>query len=138
MEDVLQEAYLRAFRALPRFRGDSGVGTWLYRIVYNAALDELRRSRRRFELSLRQLEFESEAVPDPAEVVPAQRAIAHALMRLSPEDRAVVVLVDGQGFRYDEAARVLGVPPGTVASRLNRARSALRRALRDAEGPPAS
>ena len=138
MEDVLQEAYLRAFRALPRFRGDSGVGTWLYRIVYNAALDELRSSRRRFELSLRQLEFESEAVPDPAEVVPAQRAIAHALMRLSPEDRAVVVLVDGQGLRYDEAARVLGVPPGTVASRLNRARSALRRGLRDAEGPPAS
>jgi RNA polymerase sigma-70 factor (ECF subfamily) len=128
MDDVLQEAYVKAFRALPRFRGESSVATWLYRIVANACLDELRRARRRRE--------ESVAEPEPASVHEPQEpgALAAALAALTPEDRAAVLLVDAFGESYDDAARALGVPRGTIASRLNRARPALRRALEGGAG----
>jgi RNA polymerase sigma-70 factor (ECF subfamily) len=134
MEDALQEAYLKAFRALPQFRGESSIGTWLYRVVYNACLDELRRSRRSVDLMLHALDEEREGARDPAETLPRQSAVWSALMALPLEERAAVLLVDGQGFRYADAAAVLGVPVGTVASRLNRARPAVRRALEEAEG----
>jgi RNA polymerase sigma-70 factor (ECF subfamily) len=126
MDDALQEAYLQAFRALPRFRGDASVGTWLYRIVYNACLDELKRGRRVIPLeSLR-----DRADPRPTEeALWLRRDLAAALDELAPADRAAVLLVDAQGFDYATAAEGLGVPAGTVASRLKRARSRLRRAL---------
>jgi RNA polymerase sigma-70 factor, ECF subfamily len=130
MDDALQEAYVRAFRALPRFRGDARVGTWLFRITYNACLDELARARRTTHLSLDEL---VEQASDPSELddaLYARSEVASALAALSPDERAVVFLVDVEGFDYTAACRVLGVPVGTVASRLNRARSALRSALR--------
>lgn len=127
MDDVLQEAYVKAFRALPRFRGDARLGTWLYRIAYNACMDELRRSRHGRELPL------DEALPsgsaDPGDVAAGRGDLAQALATLPPEERAAVLLVDAQGFDYRESARVLGIPEGTVASRLNRARATLRMAL---------
>lgn len=129
MDDALQEAYVHAFRALPRFRGDSALGTWLYRITYNACLDELKRAR-----SVVPLESISELTdprPGASETVPLRRDLAVALASLSPSDRAAVLLVDAQGFDYGTAAEVLGVPAGTVASRLNRARAILRRFLDD-------
>ena len=130
MDDALQEAYVRAFRALPGFRGDARVGTWLFRITYNACLDELARARKTTHLSLDEL---VEQASDPSELEDALYArseVATALAALSPDERAVVFLVDVEGFDYTAAGRVLGVPVGTVASRLNRARSALRSALR--------
>jgi RNA polymerase sigma-70 factor, ECF subfamily len=127
MDDVLQEAYVKAFKALPRFRRQAKLGTWLYRIAYNACLDELRRTRRADELPL------DERVPsrtaDPGELVAGRGDLTRALAALPPEDRAAVLLVDAQGFDYRETARVLGIPEGTVASRLNRARASLRTAL---------
>lgn len=128
MDDALQEAYVKAFRALPRFRGHSQLVTWLHRIVFNACLDELRRT-------------DDEVVPlddapetlagtaDHADVVAGRERLEQALAALAPHDRAAVMLVDAQGFDYRTAAEVLGIPAGTVASRLNRARAALRRAL---------
>jgi RNA polymerase sigma-70 factor, ECF subfamily len=112
MDDVLQDAYVKAFKGLPRFRLESKLGTWLYRIAYNAAMDELRRARRGEELPL-----EAELPGpngDPGDVV---------------AERAAVLLVDAQGFDYRESAQILGIPQGTVASRLNRARASLRTAL---------
>jgi RNA polymerase sigma-70 factor (ECF subfamily) len=129
MDDALQETYVRAFRALPAFRGDSSPGTWLYRIAYNACLDELRRTRQ--VVPLDSVRDRSDPGPGAAETVPARRALADALGRLPAEDRAAVLLVDAQGFDYRSAAEVLGVPEGTVASRLNRARATLRRFLDD-------
>jgi RNA polymerase sigma-70 factor, ECF subfamily len=129
MDDALQEAYVRAFRALPRFRGASGLGTWLYRIAYNACLDELERTRRLHDLSLEEAPEPSDPRPDVAESISARAELADALAQLAPHDRAAVLLVDAQGFDYQGAAEVLGVPAGTIASRLNRARAALRRAL---------
>lgn len=127
MDDVLQEAYVKAFRAFPRFRGEAKLGTWLYRIAYNAAVDELRRSRRGHELPLAE-ELPS-ASADPADVAAGRSDLARALAALPPEERAAVLLVDAQGFDYREGARVLGIPEGTLASRLNRARASLRTAL---------
>ncbi|HSK15885.1 MAG TPA: sigma-70 family RNA polymerase sigma factor [Gaiellaceae bacterium] len=136
MDDALQEAYVRAFRALPRFRGDSRLGTWLYRIAYNACLDELERSRRRDHLPLREAAEPPDPRAGPAEEVASRRDLAAALAALPPEDRAAVLMVDAHGFGYRDAGEALGVPEGTVASRLSRARAALRRALAETEGVP--
>jgi RNA polymerase sigma-70 factor (ECF subfamily) len=128
MDDAMQEAYLRAYRALPGFRLEADLGTWLYRIVYNACIDELRRSRRRPE----PVDVADQAWDRPsgrsgpdAEVGAAD--LAHRALAALPEDqRVAVVLVDGEGFDNLTAARILGIPPGTLGSRLSRARATLR------------
>ena len=125
MDDVLQEAYARAFRALPRFRGDSSLETWLYRIVYNACIDDLRRRRDHATLE----EWDERLVATPTE--PEERLdLAAALASLPAELRAVVLLVDAEGLSYAEAAVVVGAPAGTIASRLNRARAHLQAVLK--------
>jgi RNA polymerase sigma-70 factor, ECF subfamily len=135
MDDALQEAYVRAFRALPRFRGDARIGTWLFRITYNACLDELARKRKVTHVPLDEPVEQASAEPEPGEALGARRDLASSFAALSEEERAVVFLVDVEGFDYSSAAELLGVPVGTVASRLNRARRSLRSALRPvAEG----
>lgn len=132
MDDALQEAYVRAFRALPRFRGDARIGTWLFRITYNACLDELARNRKITHVPLDELVEQASAGPEPGQALGARTDLASAFAALSEDERAVVFLVDVEGFDYSGAAELLGVPVGTVASRLNRARQALRSALRPA------
>ena len=130
MDDALQDAYLKAHRGLAGFRGEASVRTWLYGITYRTCIDHLRARRRR--------------PTDPIDVdrLPADRVdrisaledrlrLRAALDRLPPEQRAVVLAVDVAGLSYDEVAAALGVAPGTVGSRLNRARTALRAELRD-------
>jgi len=123
MDDALQDAYVKAFRALPRFRGASSPRTWLYRIVYNACLDHLRRRRTYAQLD------EAVATPARGDAVAGRAALASALAALPVDQRGAVLLVDVQGFTYPEAAAVFDVPVGTVASRLSRGREALRAAL---------
>jgi RNA polymerase sigma-70 factor (ECF subfamily) len=129
MADALQEAYVRAFRALPSFRGDAAVGTWLYRIAYNACVDELRRERQ--VVPLDSVRERPDPRPEPGEILPVRHRLADALAALPAADRAAVPLVDAQGFDYRSAAEILGMPEGTVASRLNRTRAVLRRFLSD-------
>jgi RNA polymerase sigma-70 factor (ECF subfamily) len=126
-DDVLQEAYVKAFRSLPRFRGDASLGTWLYRITYNACLDELRRGRT--VVPLDEASRLASTRTDPADLVLTRRDLAAALDQLPPEQRAAVVLVDAEGLDYTEAGEILGIPRGTVGSRLNRAHASLRRML---------
>ncbi len=128
LDDVLQEAYLKAFRGFSAFRGDAQAGTWLYRIVYNACLDYLRSERRSREIPLEGVDDHLGHL-DPAEAVLSGLSLAEALALLPLEQRAAVWLVDATGLSYRQAAEVLGVPGGTVASRLNHARAALRRTL---------
>jgi len=137
MDDVLQEAYVKAFVGLSDFSGRSAFGTWLYRIVYNTALDELKRRKRRPLVRLDDL-------PEPAgggsgldESSVERLDLAAALATLDPDLRALVIMVNVDGLDYAEAAEVLGVPPGTVGSRLNRARRTLRAALSDVESEEA-
>ena len=130
MDDAMQEAYVRAFRALPRFRGDARLSTWLFRITYNACLDELARANKVSYLPLDELAGQASAAPQPGDSLGLRDELATALAALAPEERAALVLVDAEGFDYAAAAKILGIPVGTVASRLNRARSSLRGALR--------
>jgi RNA polymerase sigma-70 factor (ECF subfamily) len=129
MDDVLQEAYLKAFRALGSLRGQEALGPWLYRIVYNASMDQLRRRKRLTLMPVEELTDRPDPAPDPGDVVAGRRDLAAALEALPPDMRAAVLLVDAEGLSYQEAAEVIGVAPGTVASRLSRARAALRRVL---------
>jgi RNA polymerase sigma-70 factor, ECF subfamily len=131
MDDVLQDVYVKAFRALPAFRGGSSVRTWLYRVTYNACLDEIRRARRVEHVSFDGLPERTAAGGSVVELVGRRAGLATALAALPPEDRAAVLLVDAMGFDYAGASEVLDVPAGTVASRLHRARGALREALSD-------
>ncbi|HVF04682.1 MAG TPA: RNA polymerase sigma factor [Frankiaceae bacterium] len=127
MDDVLQEVYLKAFRARASFRGESSPATWLYRIAYNACLDELRKNGRWQPAEL------DEAMPDPApepgEQVALRGDIAAALDALPVEQRAAILLVDLHGMDYAAAGAVLGAGAGTVGSRVSRGRAALRRIL---------
>ena len=128
MDDAVQEAYLKAFRALPRFKPGRDFGGWLYRITYNSCIDELRRRRRHPVTEHDPTDPISER-PGPERVVSAAETVRSALAALPVDQRVTVVLVDGEGFGHEEAARILGVAPGTVGSRLHRARAALRRVL---------
>lgn len=127
MDDVLQEAYVKAFRSIERFKGDSALGTWLYRIVYNACVDQLRSQRE--TVALDETTAATDAHSDPADIAATRRDLAAALAALPADQRAAVLLVDADGMDYTQAAAVLGVAEGTVGSRLTRARVALRAAL---------
>jgi RNA polymerase sigma-70 factor, ECF subfamily len=122
-EDLTQETYLRAFRSLPRFRGDSSAGTWLLSIAHRACMDELRarvRRRRRDALLLVGRRDEPTS-PDTAEQIAVDDLLAH----LEPERRAAFVLTQLLGLSYEQTAKVCGCPVGTVRSRVARARSDL-------------
>jgi len=129
MDDVLQEAYMKAFRALPGYRGESSLSTWLFRITYNACMDDLRRTKPTVPLLLEDGVDTASPAPGPAELAVDRDTLAGALAALPPDQRAAVLLVDAYGLDYGEAADVLGVAPGTIGSRLTRARAALRRVL---------
>lgn len=126
MQDVMQDAYLAAFRGLPAFRGESAPETWLFRIVYTTCLRHL--ARRGDDLTMVDDERMSSA-SDPADSVALRQDVAAALAGLPREQRLAVLLVDGDGFSYREAGQVLDVPPGTIASRLSHGRAAMRLVL---------
>ena len=133
MDDAMQEAYLRAYRNLHRFRRDAELGSWLYRIVHNACIDELRRMGRRpppVDTSEAGWDGPSGA-PDPERTVVATDRALRALAALPDDQRTTVLLVDGEGFDNLAAADILDVAPGTVASRLSRARTTMRRLLEE-------
>ena len=118
--DVLQDALVKAYRSAPGFRGEAAVTTWLHRIVVTTALDHLRRRR--------PVPSEPLNLPDPVDAVGRSDTavdVHEALAALPPDQRAAIVLVDLQGFSVDEAAQVLGCPPGTVKSRCFRGRARL-------------
>lgn len=140
-EDVTQEAFISAYRNLWKFRGGS-LKAWLLRIVTNGCYDELRRQKRRPTTALEPVndydeEIESPAWMEDSSALPEEEteraelaeAIQLCLQKLSLEFRTVVVLVDIQGMNYQEAAKVIRVPVGTVKSRLARARKGMRECL---------
>lgn len=131
-EEVAQETFLRAHRALPEFRGDSRLSTWLYAIASRICLNRLASGEGRIARRRAAEEMADSARDEPAgdlERDDREAAVHKALAELSEERRAVVVLRDFEGLSYDEIAAALGLELGTVRSRLHRARLDLREKL---------
>lgn len=129
MDDVLQDAYLKAYRSLGSFRRDAAFSSWLYRIVQTTCIDAYRRRARRPQVSLEVVADPRDPVNDPATAVTDRDALRHALAALPEQQLAAVLLVDAEGFSYAEASELLDVAAGTIASRVNRARTTLRQTL---------
>jgi RNA polymerase sigma-70 factor, ECF subfamily len=138
--DLVQETFVKAYQNLDGFRSSSSLYTWLFRIAVNTSLSH-RRKRKWLQVggtpnadgdSLTAAEIPDAAAPDPAAPIMAaetERIVQQALDELDEEQRTVVVLRDIQQCDYIEIAEILGVPPGTVKSRLHRARLVLREKL---------
>ena len=137
--DVTQEAFVRAWQALPSFRGQSAFYTWLFRIVVNAASDRARQRAARGrafgtervpeEDWERTMVDESAAPDDEARRAEERERITQALAALPEHQRAIIMLSDLEGLSYREIAEVLDIPMGTVMSRLHNARKRLRAVL---------
>ena len=115
--DCVQEGLISAWRAIDRFRGDARFSTWIYRIVIRKAYDAIDRRKRAAE------PMDEIVVPISDRPADDRLDLIAALSALDPEFRAAVVACDIVGMSMDEAAAALGVPAGTVKSRLSRARS---------------
>ena len=140
--DASQEALISIVRSLGKFDGRSSFGTWVYRIATNASLDELRRRRRRPSVGMTESVGHDVAhdIVDPdagvrIDVVAERMAIDVALAALPEDFRVVIVLRDLAGLDYGEIAEVVGIPVGTVKSRIARGRANLSELLRSGNHP---
>jgi RNA polymerase sigma-70 factor (ECF subfamily) len=132
VDDVVQETFVKAFYRISSFQGDSGLYTWLYRVAINLAKDHVKRHARRPAIALDEVGPQGAAIPGggpPALERVEQRerrlAVREAIAALPPKFRAVLVLREIEGLRYDEIAEILSISQGTVESRLFRARRRL-------------
>lgn len=140
--DIVQDAFLKAYQNLSRFRGESGFYTWVFRITMNLALSH-RRKTKRLRLVVTVEDPEKVAVsgtqagrlvdpPEAAmEALETEQRVTEALHGLDVDHRAAVVLRDIEGLDYQTISSILDVPPGTVKSRIHRARMLLRERLKD-------
>ena len=150
-EDIAQDVFVKAFIAIESFRGDSAIGTWLYRIAVNLCKNRLKYLGRRQYNSTAEISgvperaysqsgagrTVAEATARPDEALEGNRAetrVQRALSSLDDTFRELLVLRDIQGLTYAEVVHITGLAEGTVKSRLHRARAALRRAYDAQEG----
>ena len=138
--DVTQEVFIKVWKHLPSFRGESSFSTWLYRLTDNAALDLIRREKKRRGDS--SLDDEESALTLPADPAPTphqaieqkelHQAVADGLAQLSEEHRQVLVMREINGLSYEQIGSILDLSPGTVKSRIARARISLAKFLQKA------
>ena len=131
-DEVAQEAFLSAWKALPNFRGESQFSTWLYQLTTHAAIDLMRREKR--QIAADDITEVSAADPAPSPQQQAEQSeqreiVRDAILQLAPEQREVVVLRFMEELSYEEIGAVLKLPSGTVKSRLNRAKAQLKEIL---------
>jgi RNA polymerase sigma-70 factor (ECF subfamily) len=140
-EDLVQETFLRAYQGLPTFDGRASLSTWLYRIATNLCIDHQRRRARRVPTVSYALqededgepvewEFPDLQTPNPLDTVlnrELETVVEEAIGNLSPKLKTVLLLYDVEELSYEEIARVLNIPIGTVKSRLNHARTQIQR-----------
>ena len=135
LEDLAQEVFLRLFRALPQFRGQARITTFLYRIAINVVNDEFRR-REKTRLSVpedRANELKS-PLPNPAEALERNQlleAVDASLLQLNTRDRAILILHYQEERSYEEIAAILSIPMGTVKTHLYRARERLKSMIKE-------
>ncbi|MGI6586487.1 MAG: sigma-70 family RNA polymerase sigma factor [Lutisporaceae bacterium] len=141
-KDMAQEALFRVFKSLKDFKGQAAFSTWLYRIVTNVCLDELRRRKNEKYVSIdstihtdsgelhMELCSDKETPENIYERVEQRELIKNAIKEMSEDYRSVIILRDIQGFSYEEISVILDCSLGTVKSRINRARTMLRDKLK--------
>lgn len=139
--DLAQEALIRVYKSIAGFKEQSSFSTWVYRITTNVCLDEIRKRKNKKVLSLdeeiqvedgemqRQIESDDPLPDEVFEREELRQIINKAIETLPEEQRTVIMLRDLQGLSYDEIADILDCPGGTVKSRINRARQALKNVL---------
>ena len=139
--DLAQEALIRIYKSISNFKEQSSLSTWIYRITTNVCLDEIRKKKNRKVLSLdeeihvddgdmqRQIMSDDPLPDELMEKEELRQIIGSAIDSLPEDQKLVITLRDLQGLSYDEIARVLDCPSGTVKSRINRARFALKNVL---------
>jgi RNA polymerase sigma-70 factor (ECF subfamily) len=133
-EDVVQDAFVRAYRSLDRFDPERPFQPWLYRIALNLALTTISRKKRHATVTLEDAEIMGDPVasnPDNSDVEELGNLALKASQSLPEDQRAVLLLRVQEGLSYDQIAEVLDIPRGTVMSRLNRARIRVRELLKD-------
>jgi RNA polymerase sigma-70 factor (ECF subfamily) len=132
-DDLLQDVFLQAYRKLGTYKGDSSLGTWLYRLAMNLCLDHLRSRQGKMALVTDSLDEEAAAPlasPErPAESHAARMDLEQAVDTLPPSYRAAFVLHDIEGYQHDEIAKLLGIAEGRSKSLLHKARLKLRTRL---------
>ncbi|MCL1820366.1 MAG: sigma-70 family RNA polymerase sigma factor [Oscillospiraceae bacterium] len=145
--DISQEAFLRAYRGLKFFQGDSSFSTWLYRLTVNASIDYLRKAKRRRAIPFSALGEPDQVIGIPdtkdspeqtAELSELKNALNEALQMLKYEHRTVFILRCVHELSYTEIAEILNIEEGTVKSRLSRARDRLKEILKGnfSDSPP--
>jgi RNA polymerase sigma-70 factor (ECF subfamily) len=139
--ELAQEVFIKAFKSIGKFKGDSLFSTWIYKITTNVCLDEIRKRKNRKVISLdenivyegneikRQLKDEEPGPEIKAESNEIKKAVKESINELPEDYKTVIILRDIQGFSYEEIARIISCPEGTVKSRINRARQALKKIL---------
>ncbi|NLZ36359.1 MAG: sigma-70 family RNA polymerase sigma factor [Clostridiales bacterium] len=141
-QDITQESFFKAYRSLGSFRGDSKFSSWLYRIAVNTAKDFIRSASRRRTLPLEPESDDDDLPPmqikddspmsEPQEVLEAEErknAVRKAISRLSDNHREIIIMRDIEGYSYEEIGEILNLELGTVKSRINRARNAVKEEL---------
>ncbi len=141
-KDATQEAFIKIYKSIKGFREESSFSTWLYRIVTNTCLDELRKQKRNetvpLEVSIEHdkgtIRFEQGvdkvSPEDIYDRLMERQIVLDTINSLKEDYKAVIILRDLQGFSYEEIASILGCSLGTIKSRINRARNALKDRLR--------
>jgi RNA polymerase sigma-70 factor (ECF subfamily) len=139
--DMAQEALIRVFRSIANFKEQSSFSTWVYRITTNVCLDEIRKKKNKKVISLdeeirvedgemkRQIMSDDIQPDEAAELEELRTSVNNAINSLPEDQRLVITLRDIQGLSYEEISSVLDCPSGTVKSRINRARQALKNVL---------
>jgi RNA polymerase sigma-70 factor (ECF subfamily) len=133
--DATQETFITVFRKADRFAGRSAFSTWLYRVAVNTCYDAARRDRRRRTEALRDVDPADAAARDALDAAELRPDLERALAAVPPEFRAAVVLADVEGLGLQTVAEVLGVPVGTVKSRVFRGRRILAQILGNPTAP---
>lgn len=129
-EDVVQDLFIRLPGLIGEFRGDSALGTWLYRVVHNMCLTRLQQARNRLRLEEENLAGSAE---DGGDAYATTDLLAKALAVLDPETRSLIWLKEGEGVPLKELSESFKLPEGTLKSRLSRARDRLREFLEKEE-----
>lgn len=142
-QDAAQDAFVAVARRAGTFRGDSKLSTWLYRVAVNACNDIARKRRRRPQSPVEDIVATAEAAgvrerdPDPQTLRETEMEVHRALAQLDETSRTLMILVAIEGFPYKDAAGIVGMPVGTVKSRVHRAKAQLAELLAEVADPDA-